>query len=325
MLQLVSKQTELAPDSAAGALHVHDLSRGVAGFTAAGLKRRCVFRPRGSNAELELDQLPDSLLSYIYGFAPKQVCRDLAVSKRFRRCLTKVDKAILIVQSGMEVTVSSLMRFEHGVQLVGKRCWGLSQVLTSALAAGWSALVALDLSDNELNDEATKHLSVALSRNSTNLTSLCLCDNNITAVGAQCLGQALGEFKRLEKLLLTGNRIGQDGSLHLADGLERQHGVATRLTHLGLGGNSIGVRGVEALMPVFMPPRLVCDSADTAAGCSSGGLAVASPGRRVGAAAEQQQSRLPNGGVLQKLDFSACSLGPVGMRALAPLLAVRLG
>ena len=78
MLQLFSKHTELAPDSAAGALHVHDLSRGVAGFTAAGLKRRCVFRPRGSNAELELDQLPDSLLSYIYGFAPKQVCRDLA-------------------------------------------------------------------------------------------------------------------------------------------------------------------------------------------------------------------------------------------------------
>ena len=317
MMRLFSTHADLAP---AGAVYRMDLSRSWAGFPA-GFKRRCPFRSREGKAEIELEQLPDSMLSYVYAFAPRQVCRDLAVSKRFLRCLTKAERVDLNVRSGAEVTASSLMRFEHGVHLVGKRCWGLCDQLTCALTAGWSALIALDLSDNELNDEATRDLSRALVSSGRNLTSLSLCDNNISAVGAQSLGAALVEFKKLEKLVLTGNRLGQEGARYLADGLDGQQGVATRLTHLGLGGNAIGLKGVEALLPVFMPPGLA-----HGAPASKGSRGIGGGGRAGGGRAEEEQSwrELHTSGVLQKLDFSACSLGPDGMAALAPLLAVRV-
>ena len=88
---------------------------------------------------------------------------------------------------------------------MGKRCWGLADKVTSALKLGWTALVSLDLSDNEIDDEITKHLSLAL-QCCTNLTSLSLCDNKVSGVGASHLGTALAKFVRLEKLNLTGNR-----------------------------------------------------------------------------------------------------------------------
>jgi hypothetical protein len=82
-----------------------------------------------------------------------------------------------------------------------------------------------------------------------------------------------------------------------AAGLEKQRGVATRLTHLGLGGSGIGPEGIASLVPIFLP-----NPASTAAG---------RPGDARGGG---------GGGVLMKLDLSACALGPLGVKALAPLL-----
>jgi hypothetical protein len=213
----------------------------------------------------------------------------------------KTERVVLDVKCGSEVTEASLMRFERGVELIGRRCWGLADKLTNALTSGWSALVSLDLSDNELDDQSIKRLSIALQQRNTNITSLSLCDNNFTGIGASHIGEALSHFVCLRKLNLNGNRIGPVGARHIALGLEKQQGVMTRLTHLGMGGSAIGAAGIRALVTVLSPASSPADwkaKGDT-------------------------QHVEDKGGVLRKLDFSACALGSEGMEALQPLLKVR--
>ena len=282
MVKLFSQHQDLTPDRADATMRWHMHGCQSASSSANGLlahlshspyllsstrspfssfKRVRRMRTNGETPSIELEQLPDSILSYIYSFAPQKVCLDLSVSKRWNRCLTKAEAVFLDVKSGAEVlfvplsllpslasptpptllslpplppsptssstcssaqytsfsfvtllsskhyqvSESALMRFETGVSLMGKRCWGLADKVTSALKLGWTALVSLDLSDNEIDDEITKHLSLAL-QCCTNLTSLSLCDNKVSGVGASHLGTALAKFVRLEKLNLTGNR-----------------------------------------------------------------------------------------------------------------------
>jgi hypothetical protein len=323
---LFSKHADLAPEAAKASTHgtlqsVHAAAGAYARSSLSlfgpgsssqlpfrsqylAFKRNCRGSLPGDGPRLELDRLPDALLSYIYSFAPNLVLRDLAVSKRFSTCLLKTERVVLDVKCGSDVTEASLMRFGQGVELIGKRCWGLAEKLTSALASGWSGLVVLDLSDNELDDDSIKLLSEALQQRNTNLTSLSLCDNTFTGIGASHLGEALSRFVSLRKLSLNGNRIGPVGARHIASGLERQQGVMTRMTHLGLGGSAIGAEGIRALVPVFVPP-----------GARQDGSA--------GKAQADSQPTIDKGGVLRKLDLSACALGPDGMEALQPLLKVR--
>jgi hypothetical protein len=322
---LFSKHTDLAPEAATASIShgaLQSAHGGAYSYThsaslltscggswsqlpwrshSLGFKRSCRKLRQGDGPRLELDGLPDSLLSYIYSFAPKLVPRDLAVSKRFSTCLMKTERVVLDVKCGSEVTEASLMRFERGVELIGKRCWGLADKLTNALTYGWSALVSLDLSDNELDDQSIQRLIIALQQRNTNITSLSLCDNNFTGIGALHMGEALSHFVCLRKLNLNGNRIGPVGARHIAVGLEKQQGVMTRLTHLGMGGSAIGAAGIRALVTVLSPASSPADwkaQGDT---------------RHVE----------DKGGVLRKLDLSACALGSEGMEALQPLLKVR--
>ena len=317
LLVLFSKHADLTPAAAEPVMRARAdigwpgyLSR--AGYS--GIQRRLRSTTSGGPAPFELEALPDALLSYIYSFAPQKVCRDLAVCRRFLRCLTKTERVCLTVKCGADVPLASLMRFQQAVHLTGRRCWGLVDTLITCLTNGWAALVVLDLSDNELDDESVARLSVALQR-STNLTSLALGDNKITRVGAGHLGHALAQFGSLQQLHLSGNRVGCEGVRRIANGLRLQGGIATRLTHLGLGGaGSVGEDGIKELVSVFLPSLALSGEGGGA------GMAGDIAERRGKERSGEERTR-----VLTKLDFSACSLSGPGMRALAPLIAWNSG
>jgi len=124
MVQLFSKHQDLTPDRADATMRWHMHGCQSASSSANGLlahlshspyllsstrspfpsfKRVRRMRTNGETPSIELEQLPDSILSYIYSFAPQKVCLDLSVSKRWNRCLTKAEAVFLDVKSGAEV------------------------------------------------------------------------------------------------------------------------------------------------------------------------------------------------------------------------------
>ena len=139
LCQLFSKHADLAPKAADPAVRWYMM--GCGSTPPYPMFKRTGLRSKGG---LGMEHLPDALLAYIYSLAPKKVCRDMIVSKRFLHCLLKTDSVVLEVKSGAEVNEASLQKWGRGVHLIGKRCWGLSDKVTSALKTGWNALVLFD-------------------------------------------------------------------------------------------------------------------------------------------------------------------------------------
>lgn len=106
----------------------------------------------------------------------------------------------------------------------------------------YSALVRLDLSENDLSASSARRLSQTLGR-CEHLEELDLCWNEIGAAGARWLVQALLLCRGLRVLRMSHNKIGDDGAGALSDVLGSWHG----LQHLELSKNEITHVGIARL------------------------------------------------------------------------------
>ncbi|MFT4551915.1 MAG: hypothetical protein ACI9S8_000536 [Chlamydiales bacterium] len=109
------------------------------------------------------------------------------------------------------------------------------------------SLEAIDLSNNNIPDDSTKHLADALSEPGAVIRELSLEMNKISGEGAQYFSQSLKNNGRLKQLNLWGNHIGNDASLALAQALNLGNSTLERLV---LGDNLIDSSGEEKLLAV---------------------------------------------------------------------------
>jgi len=119
-----------------------------------------------------------------------------------------------------------------------------SELARTCLPALSRSLITLDLSGNkDIGDNGAEVLAESLRRSSDTvaLCKLILTYNSIGNVGASALGALLGECSvvGLVELDLNGNKVGDEGAVALAKGIETN----TLLTHLNLKANNIGDEG----------------------------------------------------------------------------------
>lgn len=116
----------------------------------------------------------------------------------------------------------------------------------------FGALTALSLTSDSLTSSGVEALSKAPWF--PGLTRLSLTDDELGADSAEVLARV--RFKRLERLALSSNRLGNEGALALAGS---KH--LSRLESLWLASNRIGVSGAAALLEArsFARTRLVLE------------------------------------------------------------------
>ncbi|XP_048051941.1 NACHT, LRR and PYD domains-containing protein 12-like isoform X4 [Megalobrama amblycephala] len=115
--------------------------------------------------------------------------------------------------------------------------------LTSALRSN-SHLRELDLSGNKIGDKGLTLLSDGLKDPQCKLEKLTLFECNIIDEGVAALTSALRSNSHLRELVLTGNKIGDEGLMLLSDGLKDPH---CKLEKLRLDNCNITAEGCAAL------------------------------------------------------------------------------
>ena len=130
-----------------------------------------------------------------------------------------------------------------GVGNAGLLLRGAAAVTAWAMC-GPTALLALDLSTNDIGPDGASTLAPALAR-LTALRRLRLSYNNLRAKGAEALAPALRCLTGLQVLLLGDNGLGHEGVAALAPAI----GSLTALQLLNLGHNSLGAAGTALLAP----------------------------------------------------------------------------
>ena len=110
---------------------------------------------------------------------------------------------------------------------------------------GLFKLNSLNLSDNNITDEAVKHLSTALTHTNCKLNSLALSHNIITGEGVKHLSTALTHTNcKLNSLYLIYNNITAEGVKHLSTALTHAN---CKLNSLNLNSNNITDEDVKHL------------------------------------------------------------------------------
>ena len=84
-------------------------------------------------------------------------------------------------------------------------------------------------------------------QNSTNLTKLCLHNNNIGEEAADDIAAILSHNTKLQGLYLSGNNLNAAGDIKIATGLQN----ATNLIILGLNNNNIGEEAADDIAAVL--------------------------------------------------------------------------
>ena len=135
------------------------------------------------------------------------------------------------------------------------------------------------------------------------ITKLSLCDNAITAGGANALVEVLKENRTLEQLDVSWNSIGQGGATTLAEMLKENR----TLQLLDVSGNTIGQGGATALAEMLKENRTL---QQLNVGTNSIGQG--------GATALAQM--LKENRTLEQLNVSTNSIGQRGATALAQML-----
>ena len=107
-----------------------------------------------------------------------------------------------------------------------------------------SQLSWLNLTDNQLTDEAAKYLAEAINNNNCQLRTLYLSGNKISDIGAQHLAEAINNNCQLRTLHLSGNKISDIGAQHLAEAINNNN---CQLRTLNLAGNKISDIGAQHL------------------------------------------------------------------------------
>ncbi|XP_066023864.1 nucleotide-binding oligomerization domain-containing protein 1-like [Pocillopora verrucosa] len=96
-----------------------------------------------------------------------------------------------------------------------------------------SQLSWLNLTWNQLTDEAAKYLAEAINNNNCQLRTLDLTSNNISDIGAQHLAEAINNNNcQLRTLYLTLNKISDTGAQHLAEAINNNNNCQLRTLYL---------------------------------------------------------------------------------------------
>ena len=107
-------------------------------------------------------------------------------------------------------------------------------------------VTTLDLSDNDIDDDGARSLSIALMNEKNKLITLDFYDNNIGDEGVKSLSTALmNGNNKVTTLKLSWNRIGDDGARFLSTALMNEN---NKLTTLDLNLNNIGPQGFAVLL-----------------------------------------------------------------------------
>jgi len=182
----------------------------------------------------------------------------------------------------------------------------VSQILNPNISN--SPLTELDLSNNGISYAGAEQLANALLQGNSNLKKLDLGYNTIGPIGASSIGQMLRFTHSLEKLVLTGNEVGDDGVQALSEGLkESSNNADSRLHYLDLDWNDVTDVGAGHLAEVLLGNNSL----------KSLSLAHNSIGDR-GAVA--MADALPSDLALQRLDLSSNQIGDYGATYLAKVL-----
>ncbi|XP_066019169.1 NACHT, LRR and PYD domains-containing protein 12-like [Pocillopora verrucosa] len=108
-----------------------------------------------------------------------------------------------------------------------------------------SQLSWLNLTRNQLTDEAAKYLAEAAINNNSQLRTLNLSENNISEIGAQHLAEAINNNNcQLHTLDLSSNNISDIGAQHLAEAINNNN---CQLRTLNLSLNNISHIGAQHL------------------------------------------------------------------------------
>lgn len=113
-------------------------------------------------------------------------------------------------------------------------------------------LESLDLRKNQISDMGVQFLSLAIVY--SNLKTLNLESNEITAEGAVYLAQILKNSRTLAELYLSKNHLGNRGTEILANALSTEQ---SSLQHLYLGQNEITDEGVKYLSEMLKNNRIL--------------------------------------------------------------------
>ena len=107
-------------------------------------------------------------------------------------------------------------------------------------------LSSLNLTRNQLTDEAAKYLAEAINSNNSQLRTLNLSENNISHIGARHLAEAINNNNcQLRTLNLSENNISDIGAQHLADAINNNNNC--QLHTLNLSDNNISHIGAQHL------------------------------------------------------------------------------
>jgi len=257
----------LLHDSALGELHLDNNQLGNDGaslLAAALLDHPALYRLSLGYNEIGARGL--QALSELVASSPALFCLDLSGNSFWSRLSVVVPASMsALAPLGRALAASSCRLQLLILDQVDIDVKGLS-----ALAEGLSnntSLMSLRLGENELGPRAAIVLAAILRRNRT-LTSLDLRDNKLGDTGAQALASALVMNESLRCLVLWNNHIGPNGVIAMAEPLAAadassadERNTATGCTSrsvieiLDLGGNSIGVSGLEALREALVRNR----------------------------------------------------------------------
>jgi hypothetical protein len=116
-------------------------------------------------------------------------------------------------------------------------------------------LKELYLGDNNISDDGVGGLAAALGQNSTApLKTLSLARNRISSKGAMQLADGIRKNRKLTELDLSGNMIDDDGALRFLETLSPENSVSS-LEKLDVSGNKVGPQGMQRLAAVFKEQR----------------------------------------------------------------------
>lgn len=220
-----------------------------------------------------------------------------------------VEELVAAVCDGSGVTSLSLAG-----NAIGSR--GALTVLYAARSAAGNVLSSLDLSRVGL-DRGSVAAVLDVVAECPRLRLLYLDEINLESGDGALVGAAIAKNRGLEVVSLSGNALGDGGTVDMAEGLSHPpagcgpHALAT----LDLGSNNIGGRGVSALAELLRSPSaqldleelVLADNPVGAEGCKALARAIAGGGAG---------SPL----MLQRLDLSGVDTGADGAAALADAL-----
>mmetsp|Transcript_613 Transcript_613/g.868 ORF Transcript_613/g.868 Transcript_613/m.868 type:complete len:910 (+) Transcript_613:96-2825(+) len=184
-----------------------------------------------------------------------------------------------------------------------------------------ASLSVLKLGYNNLSDAGVITLVPGISKHRA-LASLDLGFNNVGDEGCKALANSMANGT-LQTLYLSGNIIGEDGALALADIIRR----GCRLRRLHLTGNRLGPDGVKALTEAISEDETrrshVLDERDEVSEdqemLPNGDSSTVSSQQPLSASQETQQKGAGAGG-MEELFLGGTSMGPSGCFAVARML-----